>query len=334
MRIYYTHVSAKQSRELEEKMEVAMTWNETEHVLKFLDWLWFVWAPLCCFTERRSCPRSCQPTLPWGAVVSSPLWGASRAAKPCWSRTSSRSTDRSARLPEALWSPNGSYSSTSTHVTLCLTMGECWVFFSFYFYLSFPNQVFCNVNIMSARCAFFPGEIDKPTQGILQRGKLKAVSVGICLEGVYVMDVKEKVSLTWSVSLWSADSATLYFSHLSLPLSLCLAARAARPALQWAFLGPQLPWGGGGLAHPVAGVWRRGRRHSCEQAAEDLLQTSKNSWTEHNGRNFKWARQLLSLTAWCWAASVSYLLSPLHLQQSRHYNDIAGITTKRSFAVK
>lgn len=41
-------------------------------------------------------------------------------------------------------------------------------------------------------CAFFSGEIDKPVQGILQRGKRKAVSVGICLDGVYVMDVKEK----------------------------------------------------------------------------------------------------------------------------------------------
>ncbi|XP_030293501.1 FERM domain-containing protein 8 [Sparus aurata] len=41
-------------------------------------------------------------------------------------------------------------------------------------------------------CAFFLGEIDKPAQGILQRGKRKAVNVGICLEGVYVMDVKEK----------------------------------------------------------------------------------------------------------------------------------------------
>ncbi|XP_054899868.1 FERM domain-containing protein 8 [Poeciliopsis prolifica] len=40
--------------------------------------------------------------------------------------------------------------------------------------------------------AFFCGEIDKPVQGILQRGKRKAVSVGICLDGVYVMDVKEK----------------------------------------------------------------------------------------------------------------------------------------------
>ncbi|XP_073335722.1 FERM domain-containing protein 8 [Pagrus major] len=41
-------------------------------------------------------------------------------------------------------------------------------------------------------CAFFLGEIDKPAQGILQRGKRKAVNVGICLEGVYVMDAKEK----------------------------------------------------------------------------------------------------------------------------------------------
>ncbi|XP_047463168.1 FERM domain-containing protein 8 [Mugil cephalus] len=41
-------------------------------------------------------------------------------------------------------------------------------------------------------CGFFIGEIDKPAQGILQRGKRKAVNVGICLEGVYVMDVKEK----------------------------------------------------------------------------------------------------------------------------------------------
>ncbi|CAL8363007.1 unnamed protein product [Lota lota] len=41
-------------------------------------------------------------------------------------------------------------------------------------------------------CAFFSGEIDKPVQGLLQRGKRKAVSVGISLDGVYVMDVKEK----------------------------------------------------------------------------------------------------------------------------------------------
>ncbi|XP_057677917.1 FERM domain-containing protein 8 [Corythoichthys intestinalis] len=41
-------------------------------------------------------------------------------------------------------------------------------------------------------CAFFDGEIDKPTQGIFQRVKRKAVNVGISLEGVYVMDIKEK----------------------------------------------------------------------------------------------------------------------------------------------
>uniref|UniRef100_A0A1A7YHW2 FERM domain-containing protein 8 n=1 Tax=Iconisemion striatum TaxID=60296 RepID=A0A1A7YHW2_9TELE len=41
-------------------------------------------------------------------------------------------------------------------------------------------------------CAFFFGEIDKPAQGILHRGRRKAVNVGICLEGVYVMDAKEK----------------------------------------------------------------------------------------------------------------------------------------------
>ncbi|XP_029029845.1 FERM domain-containing protein 8 [Betta splendens] len=41
-------------------------------------------------------------------------------------------------------------------------------------------------------CAFFFGEIDKPVQGILQRAKRKPVNVGICLEGVYVLDAKEK----------------------------------------------------------------------------------------------------------------------------------------------
>uniref|UniRef100_A0A8C7K087 FERM domain-containing protein 8 n=1 Tax=Oncorhynchus kisutch TaxID=8019 RepID=A0A8C7K087_ONCKI len=41
-------------------------------------------------------------------------------------------------------------------------------------------------------CAFFSGEIDKPAQGILYRAGRKAVNVGISLEGVYVIDVKEK----------------------------------------------------------------------------------------------------------------------------------------------
>uniref|UniRef100_A0AAY4CQE9 FERM domain-containing protein 8 n=1 Tax=Denticeps clupeoides TaxID=299321 RepID=A0AAY4CQE9_9TELE len=41
-------------------------------------------------------------------------------------------------------------------------------------------------------CAFFSGEIDKPAQGILHRSGRKSVSVGISLDGVYVMDIKEK----------------------------------------------------------------------------------------------------------------------------------------------
>ncbi|XP_061104434.1 FERM domain-containing protein 8 [Conger conger] len=41
-------------------------------------------------------------------------------------------------------------------------------------------------------CAFFSGDIDKPVQGILHRGGRKTVNVGISLEGVYVIDVKEK----------------------------------------------------------------------------------------------------------------------------------------------
>uniref|UniRef100_A0A8D0HW94 FERM domain-containing protein 8 n=1 Tax=Sphenodon punctatus TaxID=8508 RepID=A0A8D0HW94_SPHPU len=41
-------------------------------------------------------------------------------------------------------------------------------------------------------CAFFSGEIEKPAQGFLQRGGRKLVSVAISLEGVYVVDSKEK----------------------------------------------------------------------------------------------------------------------------------------------
>ncbi|XP_072302675.1 FERM domain-containing protein 8 [Eucyclogobius newberryi] len=54
-------------------------------------------------------------------------------------------------------------------------------------------------------CGFFYGDIDKPVQGILQRGRRKAVTVGICLEGVYVMDVKEKhvlLGLRFSELCW------------------------------------------------------------------------------------------------------------------------------------
>ncbi|XP_061462062.1 FERM domain-containing protein 8 isoform X2 [Rhineura floridana] len=41
-------------------------------------------------------------------------------------------------------------------------------------------------------CAFFSGEIDKPAQGLLHRGGRKAVMVAISLEGVYIIDSKEK----------------------------------------------------------------------------------------------------------------------------------------------
>lgn len=65
-----------------------------------------------------------------------------------------------------------------------------------YFLLIQKNLVFLtsfSIHALKLRCAFFLGEIDKPSQGILQRAKRKTVNVGICLEGVYVMDVKEKV---------------------------------------------------------------------------------------------------------------------------------------------
>lgn len=43
------------------------------------------------------------------------------------------------------------------------------------------------------RCAFFHGEVDKPAQGFLHRGGRKPVTVAISLEGVHVIDSKEKV---------------------------------------------------------------------------------------------------------------------------------------------
>ncbi|XP_026637125.1 FERM domain-containing protein 8 [Microtus ochrogaster] len=42
------------------------------------------------------------------------------------------------------------------------------------------------------RCAFFHGEVDKPAQGFLHRGGRKPVTVAISLEGVHVIDSKEK----------------------------------------------------------------------------------------------------------------------------------------------
>ncbi|XP_008581562.1 PREDICTED: FERM domain-containing protein 8 [Galeopterus variegatus] len=41
-------------------------------------------------------------------------------------------------------------------------------------------------------CAFFHGEVDKPTQGFLHRGGRKPVVVAISLEGVHVIDSREK----------------------------------------------------------------------------------------------------------------------------------------------
>ncbi|XP_006860993.1 PREDICTED: FERM domain-containing protein 8 [Chrysochloris asiatica] len=41
-------------------------------------------------------------------------------------------------------------------------------------------------------CAFFHGEVDKPAQGFLHRGGRKPVTVAICLEGVHVIDCREK----------------------------------------------------------------------------------------------------------------------------------------------
>ncbi|XP_003798697.1 FERM domain-containing protein 8 [Otolemur garnettii] len=41
-------------------------------------------------------------------------------------------------------------------------------------------------------CAFFHGEVDKPAQGFLHRGGRKPVAVAISLEGVHVIDNREK----------------------------------------------------------------------------------------------------------------------------------------------
>nr|XP_035933541.1 FERM domain-containing protein 8 isoform X1 [Halichoerus grypus]XP_035933542.1 FERM domain-containing protein 8 isoform X1 [Halichoerus grypus] len=41
-------------------------------------------------------------------------------------------------------------------------------------------------------CAFFHGEVDKPAQGFLHRGGRKPVAVAISLEGVHVIDSREK----------------------------------------------------------------------------------------------------------------------------------------------
>ncbi|XP_051540048.1 FERM domain-containing protein 8 isoform X1 [Myxocyprinus asiaticus] len=66
-------------------------------------------------------------------------------------------------------------------------------------------------------CAFFMGEIDKPAQGLLHRGGRKAVNVGISLEGVYVMDVKEKCgSNTFKLQKAHKGRTKMKESHTSL----------------------------------------------------------------------------------------------------------------------
>lgn len=206
-------------------------------------------------TERRSCLPFCLHMLSWGVEVCSPLWEGSPAARQDWSRTSWRRTERSAHLLETLLSPHSSYTSTSTHVTLCLIMGKNLCNEPFILHLSTKVSftsvnthtslhiywVLMNINYTN-RSAFFLGEIDKPAQGILQRAKRKAVNVGICLEGVYVMDVKEKVSAglktiqchvshfvyvhTWIIVVHTADMLkavfiSLHEKHFSLSCSTC-----------------------------------------------------------------------------------------------------------------
>ncbi|KAM8940497.1 FERM domain-containing protein 8 [Pelodytes ibericus] len=54
-------------------------------------------------------------------------------------------------------------------------------------------------------CAFFLGAVDKPAQGLLNRNGRKSVSVAINMEGVSVIDRKEKhvlISLTYSELSW------------------------------------------------------------------------------------------------------------------------------------
>ncbi|XP_074132617.1 FERM domain-containing protein 8 isoform X4 [Sminthopsis crassicaudata] len=68
-------------------------------------------------------------------------------------------------------------------------------------------------------CAFFYGEVDKPAQGFLHRGGRKAVTVAINLEGVHVIDIKEKhvlLGLRFQELSWDY---TLPFIPMKVPLS-------------------------------------------------------------------------------------------------------------------
>ncbi|XP_012580982.1 PREDICTED: FERM domain-containing protein 8 isoform X2 [Condylura cristata] len=69
--------------------------------------------------------------------------------------------------------------------------------------------------------AFFHGEIDKPAQGFLHRGRRKPVSVAINLEGVHVIDSREKVPQGGTRALWRGRRGALpsFPGPLQLPLS-------------------------------------------------------------------------------------------------------------------
>lgn len=104
-----------------------------------------------------------------------------------------------------------------------------------------------------------------------------------------------RVFMWWmSKRRWALDMFFWLTAPLCIPLheSVCgfslwtcfPVACTAWPALQWALLGPQPPWGGGRLAHPVVGVWWRGRRHPCEQVTQDLFKTSKKIFAKPNSQ--------------------------------------------------
>ncbi|XP_053416998.1 FERM domain-containing protein 8 isoform X3 [Nycticebus coucang] len=73
-------------------------------------------------------------------------------------------------------------------------------------------------------CAFFHGEVDKPAQGFLHRGGRKPVAVAISLEGVHVIDNREKAELMSSlieycIELNQATEATAHQESISGPPS-------------------------------------------------------------------------------------------------------------------
>ncbi|XP_047734544.1 FERM domain-containing protein 8 isoform X2 [Prionailurus viverrinus] len=58
-------------------------------------------------------------------------------------------------------------------------------------------------------CAFFHGEVDKPAQGFLHRGGRKPVVVAISLEGVHVIDSREK-ELSWDHTSPEEEESVLW----------------------------------------------------------------------------------------------------------------------------